>query len=100
MTSISIQTTEHAEQPKGAPFQIEQMPFGGDLTLDQIDFEEDKVFNWPMVYILANSTSAYVGQTTSIVTRMKQHGANEEKQEFTKVNIIYNPEFNASVITD
>ena len=100
MTSISIQTSEHAEQPKGAPFQIEQMPFGGELTLDQIGFEEDKVFNWPIVYILANSTSAYVGQTTSIVTRMKQHGANEEKQDFTKVNIIYNPEFNASVITD
>ena len=44
MTSITIQTFEHAEQPKGAPFQIEQMPFGGNLSLDQIGFEEDKIF--------------------------------------------------------
>ncbi len=53
-----------------------------------------------MVYILANKDSAYVGQTTSVATRINQHEANEEKRDFTTVNIIYNEEFNASVITD
>ena len=53
-----------------------------------------------MVYILANKDSAYVGQTTSVATRMSQHGANEEKRDFETVNIIFNEEFNTSVITD
>ncbi len=61
---------------------------------------EGKLLNWPMVYILANDSSAYVGQTTSVVARMGQHGSNEEKRDFTTVNLIYNDEFNASVITD
>ena len=37
-----------------------------------------------MVYILANKDTAYVGQTTSIATRMNQHGANEEKRDSTR----------------
>lgn len=53
-----------------------------------------------MVYILANDEAAYVGQTTSVATRINQHGASEEKKDFTTVNIIFNDEFNASVITD
>lgn len=31
---------------------------------------------------------------------MGQHGANEEKKDFTAVSVIFNEEFNASVITD
>lgn len=53
-----------------------------------------------MVYILANDDSAYVGQTTSVATRMTQHGASIEKRDFTMVNIIFNEEFNSSVVTD
>ncbi|MDR2714177.1 MAG: DUF2075 domain-containing protein [Coriobacteriales bacterium] len=53
-----------------------------------------------MVYILANSEFAYVGQTTSVATRIGQHGASEEKKDFDSVNIIYNKEFNVSAVTD
>ncbi|WP_307740079.1 hypothetical protein [uncultured Parolsenella sp.] len=60
----------------------------------------DKLEDWPMVYILANDKEAYVGQTTSVARRMAQHGANPEKQSFTSGNIIFNSEFDASVITD
>ena len=31
---------------------------------------------------------------------MNQHGANEEKRDFDTINVIYNEEFNGSVITD
>jgi len=53
-----------------------------------------------MVYILANNKFAYVGQTNSIATRIGQHSASDEKKDFTNVNIIFNEEFNTSVITD
>lgn len=99
---ITIPTSEPAELPKGAPFLIDQcrFRFGEQIDYTVLDLAEDKVLNWPMVYILANHDSAYVGQTTSVATRMSQHGANEEKRDFETVTIIFNEEFNTSVITD
>ena len=99
-----IQVATEAESPKGAPFIVDRCDFlaGGCIPLEYSsrDIERDKLENWPMVYILANDEEAYVGQTTSITRRMGQHGANPEKKDFTTVNIIFNREFNASVITD
>ena len=99
---ITIPTSGVAETPKGAPFHIDRCPFrfGERIDFSVFELDEDKILNWPMVYILANQESAYVGQTTSIATRMGQHGANEEKRDFETVNVIFNEEFNASVITD
>ncbi|MDD3485168.1 MAG: hypothetical protein PHI26_00755, partial [Atopobiaceae bacterium] len=72
---ITIPTSETAERPKGSPFLIDRCPFhyGEQISYATLDLAEDKVFNWPMVYILANEDTAYVGQTTSVVTRMGQH---------------------------
>lgn len=99
---IEIETNAHAQEPVGAPFVIDKGAFipGSQLEISEFDLERDKLLDWPMVYILANETDAYVGQTTSVATRINQHGANVEKQDFNTVNIIYNEEFNASVITD
>jgi len=97
-----VQTEAVAQKPKGAQFVIDRCPFhyGEQVDISAFDLEESKVLNWPMVYILANNEFAYVGQTTSVATRIGQHGANEEKKDFTSVNIIFNDEFNTSVITD
>lgn len=99
---IEIPTHKHASAPTGAPFQIDCIPFehGKRVDVEYSSLAEDRLLDWPMVYILANDDSAYVGQTTSVATRINQHGANEEKRDFTSVNVIYNEEFNASVITD
>lgn len=99
---ITVLTEQHAEVPSGAPFIIDKCPFkpGEQFDYAMLDLEEDKIVDWPMVYILANDTEAYVGQTTSVAKRMGQHGANEEKSIFDTANIIFNEEFNASVITD
>lgn len=99
---IEVPTSTPALRPQGAPFYIEQIPFtfGEQLDYATVDLEEDKVYNWPMVYILAGNQKAYVGQTTSVISRMGQHATNEEKRDFTTVNIIFNEEFNTSVITD
>lgn len=97
-----IATRSHSDAPQGAPFIIDVCPFryGEKLQYSSFSIAEDKIYNWPIVYILTNDEYAYVGQTTSVVTRMGQHGANEEKRDFTAVSIIFNEEFNASVIAD
>lgn len=95
--------TEHAPNaPKGSKFLIDRCDFvpGGSIEVSALDIDEGRLYDWPMVYILANDNEAYVGQTTSVVRRMNQHGANPEKQAFTTVNIIFNDEANMSVITD
>ena len=99
---ITIPTSNRAEKPKGAPFYVDRVSFrpGERVDVARFTLADDKVFDWPMVYILANKDTAYVGQTTSIATRMNQHGANEEKRDFDTINVIYNEEFNGSVITD
>ncbi len=99
---ITVETQTKAERPQGAPFVVDRTEFryGEKINIALLDLAEDKILNWPMVYILANDDFAYVGQTTSVATRMTQHGANEEKRDFTTVNIIFNEEFNTSVITD
>lgn len=99
-----IQTKATAEKPQGAPFVIDHCPFelgqGMAIEYDSRGIAQDKLENWPMVYILANDEEAYVGQTTSATRRMRQHGDNPEKRAFTTINLIFNREFNASVITD
>ncbi len=100
---INIETSVSAQVPTGASkFQIDRGPFvpGSQIDIAAFDLERDKILDWPVVYILANDEEAYVGQTTSAATRINQHGANEEKQDFDTVNIIYHDEFNASVATD
>ncbi|OUO31785.1 DUF2075 domain-containing protein [Olsenella sp. An293] len=99
---IEVPTHISAEKPKGSPFYISSTDFvyGQHQELVDVDFKEGVITNWPLVYILANETTAYVGQTTSAANRMNQHGANEERKDFTTINLIYNAEFNSSVITD
>lgn len=69
---ITIPTSNRAEKPKGAPFYVDRVPFlpGERVDVARFTLADDKVFDWPMVYILANKDTAYVGQTTSIATRM------------------------------
>lgn len=97
-----VSTSTSSETPKGSPFIIDtcDFNFGGKIDYATLDLDEDKIVNWPIVYILANDTTAYVGQTTSIANRVNQHGANIERKDFTTVNVIYNDEFNASAVTD
>lgn len=92
----------HPDEPQGVPFVVDicEFHYGKKLDYASLSIPEDRVYNWPIVYILTNDEYAYVGQTTSVITRMGQHGANEEKKDFTSVSVIFNEEFNASVITD
>lgn len=56
--------------------------------------------NWPVVYILNNSSKAYIGETLSAYTRTKQHLDNPLRKNFKDINIILDEEFNKSAILD
>lgn len=99
---MEIQTGTRPKAPTGSAFAIERIPFplGSSIDVATVRFGEGVLRDWPMVYILANENEAYVGQTTSVIRRMGQHGANPEKADFTTANLIFNAEANMSVVTD
>jgi DUF2075 family protein len=74
--------------------------YTGGIRIQDVSLAEDRVVDWPMVYILTNDDEAYVGQTKSALHRMEQHSANKEKAAFREASLIYCDEFNMSVITD
>lgn len=100
---ISVSTSSSAKRPSGSTdFEISRGSFvsGSRIEMSKFDLNERKLLDWPVVYILANDEEAYVGQTTSVISRAAQHAANEEKRAFNTINIISHDEFNASVIAD
>ncbi len=61
---------------------------------------DDYLGNWPMLYILENGNKVYIGESTNVAERMKQHYNNHEKREFNQVHFIYSEKFNQSVTFD
>ena len=58
--------------------------------------------DWPVVYLIYNSSVLYIGETTSASVRMNQHLHNPKKQKekLTNIKVIYDDTFNKSVILD
>lgn len=56
--------------------------------------------NWPVVYIINNNKEAYIGETGQVRSRLKNHLANEERVDLTKISIISDKRFNKSAIVD
>ncbi len=56
----------------------------------------DFIKNYPVNYILYNKSNLYVGETTNIVRRLKEHYKTKDESGFEKVNIITHEEFNQS----
>lgn len=57
-------------------------------------------FNWPVIYLLDDKKQIYIGETYNLLSRMKQHSDNPEKQGFNRVHVIYDDEFNKSATLD
>lgn len=56
--------------------------------------------NWPVVYIQENGKEMYVGQTTNVYSRSKQHYEVENKRRHKRVHILTDEEFNISANLD
>lgn len=56
--------------------------------------------NWPVVYVLENGTEAYIGESTSVSNRFKQHYEKEERRKLNKAYVIGDAEYNKSATLD
>lgn len=72
-------------------------------TFQQKEFVKNRFTkgeNWPVVYIIENGKSAYIGQTNRYRRRMEQHLKDIKKSKLTKSHCIYDKSFNKSAILD
>ena len=72
------------------------------FNLDCINQLQNKIFTfpfleYPVVYILYNENEVYIGQTTSIINRLKQHLSDPEKKRFSNVYLFSAEYFNQSL---
>lgn len=80
------------------------MPLIKTFLFNNTNFDQIKIYhfgsNWPVVYIAENGEEAYIGETTSLYYRSKQHYENIEKQKLTRLHVISDEEFNKSAALD
>lgn len=56
--------------------------------------------NWPVIYLIHDDEKLYIGETTSMAIRMKQHLANREKKNLEIIEVVFDGRFNKSVVLD
>lgn len=78
--------------------EIQSYPFNSE-GLGQVSILS-KGKNWPVVYLIHDDENLYIGETTSVVARMKQHLNNDEKKELKVIEIVFDGTFNKSVVLD
>lgn len=77
---------------------IETFPF----KKEEFDQLKDYHFglNWPVVYIQEDSREMYIGQTTNLYSRSKQHCENPDRARLKRIHILTDEEFNMSSAYD
>lgn len=56
--------------------------------------------NWPVVYLLNDRQEMYIGESSSVTGRMKAHWNTPERRQLDQLHVIYDEQFNKSVILD
>ncbi len=74
------------------------------FKFDRVDFEKIKQYefgkNWPVVYVLENGREVYIGETTSLISRSKQHLDNPDRKGLKNIHVITDEEYNKSATLD
>jgi DUF2075 family protein/SOS-response transcriptional repressor LexA/DNA replication protein DnaC len=74
------------------------------FTFDRAGFEAIKKFplgrDWPVVYIIENKSEIYIGETTSMHNRSRQHYENENRLRLNRLHVITDEEYNKSATLD
>ena len=78
--------------------QIRTFPFEKD-KLDQLKSFHFGL-NWPVVYIQEDRKEMYIGQTTNLYSRSKQHYENPDRARLERIHILTDEEFNLSSAYD
>lgn len=78
---------------------IAKMPFNAKAIREQ-SLTEPMLDNWPVVYTINNAQEIYVGETTNLAIRMKQHLDSGKREQLKHVNVVLNSTFNKSACLD
>lgn len=78
--------------------EIKTFPFNKNHTKEISTYKFGR--NWPAVYILENGKEIYIGETTSVTSRIRQHLDNPDRAQLKHVHIISDEEFNKSATLD
>ena len=65
-------------------FEVKEYEFNED-TLNSIN---PKYVNWPVVYLINNKNKVYIGETSNIKSRMRQHLNNSDRSFLKVINIL------------
>lgn len=60
------------------------------------EFNDETYKNYPVVYILNNTSNVYIGETTSVVSRMNSHLTNPNRKGLKEIQLILSKEFHQS----
>ena len=77
-------------------FEVKEYEF----TEEALNNISSKYINWPVVYLINNKNKIYIGETSNIKSRMKQHLSNPNREFLKIINIIFDAKFNKSAILD
>lgn len=81
-------------------FEIEERPFTADAVAALSD-SGDRYSNWPVVYLLNDASSVYVGETLNAAKRMRQHRDPASRNRgMRRMRIILDDRFNKSACLD
>lgn len=80
-------------------FKIRQIPFDG-KSINRLSIETEILNNWPVVYTLNDKLQIYVGETTNVEMRMRQHLQSSERSELKLATVILDPTYNKSACLD
>ncbi len=78
--------------------EIKTFEFDKDKFKEIENFKHGK--NWPVVYLIEDGKELYVGESTSVSSRSKQHYEKENRRKLTKIHVIFDDEYNKSATLD
>jgi DUF2075 family protein len=80
-------------------FKIRQIPFDSS-SISRLSTETEILNNWPVVYTLNDKLQIYVGETTNVEMRMRQHLQSQERSELKLATVILDRTYNKSACLD
>ena len=74
------------------------------FSFNKENFDQIKDYNfgqnWPVVYLIENGKEIYIGETTRLHSRSKEHYDNPERAKLKKIHVITDEQYNCSATLD
>ncbi|MDO5634400.1 MAG: DUF2075 domain-containing protein [Micrococcus sp.] len=81
-------------------YRLERLAFKGALPVNLDADALRQLSNWPAVYVIDNQRQVYVGETTNVAARRRQHWDDPKKSALTTMRVVLHEKFNKSAALD